>query len=188
MSDSKPHEGQYTAEVVRSRWILFVLLGGVMMVAGLISIVLPARSAISAGQVLGSVLCLAGIVQIVQAAKVMNWFGFMAHLLLGVVAAIGGVLIYIDSLYGVVAITLLIAIIFAVLGVSQIAFAVKVRQMRAWQWFLVSGGVALAVGVLLLMRLPYSPSFTPATVAGVSLVFTGWAYVALALAARKQPA
>jgi uncharacterized membrane protein HdeD (DUF308 family) len=35
------------------------------------------------------------------------------------------------------------------------------------------------------MKLPYSHSFTPATIAGVSLLFTGWAYVAIALASRE---
>jgi len=42
------------------------------------------------------------------------------------------------------------------------------------------------VSVLLVMKLPYSHSFTPATVAGVSLLMTGWAYVAIALASRKS--
>jgi len=41
------------------------------------------------------------------------------------------------------------------------------------------------VSVLLVVKLPYSQSFTPATVAGISLLFAGWAYVAMALAARK---
>lgn len=186
-SDAERNEGQYAAGIIRSRWPLFVLLGLVMMTAGALSIVLPARSDIPAGQVLGTVLCLAGIVQIVQATKVINWTGFMWHLLLGLVATVGGALIYIDSLYGVVAITILIAVIFAVLGASQIAFAVKVRHMGAWYWFVLAGAVSLVVAALLMSKLPYSAVFTPATVAGGSLLFTGWAYVALALASWKKP-
>jgi len=45
--------------------------------------------------------------------------------------------------------------------------------------------IALIVSVLLVLKLPYSHSFTPATMAGVSLIFAGWAYVAMALASRK---
>jgi len=185
-NDAEQNESLHTAGIIRSRWPLFVLLGLVMMMAGVLSIVLPARSDIPAGQVLGTVLCLAGIVQIVQATKVINWPGFMWHLLLGLVAAIGGALIYIDSLYGVVAITILIAVIFAILGVSQIAFAVKVRHMAAWYWFVIAGAVSLVVSALLLSKLPYSAVFTPATVASASLLVTGWAYVALALASWKK--
>jgi uncharacterized membrane protein HdeD (DUF308 family) len=110
----------------------------VLMAAGGVAIVLPVISTIAAGKILGTVLCLGGFVQIVQSSKIQNWLGFMWHLLLGIFAAIGGVLIYIDTHYGFIAITILIAIIFAVLGVSQIAFALKVRRMAAWYWFLVS--------------------------------------------------
>ena len=187
MSNGKEvSEGLQTAAIIRSQWVWFILLGLALMVAGAVAIILPAFTAIAAERTLGTVLCLGGIVQIIQASTVVNWLGFMWHLLLGLFAAIGGTLIYIDSLYGVVAITILVAIIFAILGVSQIAFAIKVRHMAAWHWFLVSGAIALAVSVLLVMKLPYSHSFTPATVAGVSLLMTGWAYVALTLASWKS--
>jgi uncharacterized membrane protein HdeD (DUF308 family) len=115
----------------------------------------------------------------------LNWIGFIWHMLLGILAAIGGALIYMDPFAGVIAITILIAIIFAFHGVTQIAFALKVRRQAGWHWFLVSGCIALLASVLLVMKLPYSHSFTPATVAGVSLLFAGWAYVAIALTSRK---
>lgn len=185
-SDAGRSEGAHTAEIIRAQWIWFILLGTVLMAAGCVAIILPAISTIAAGKILGTVLCLGGFVQVVQSSKIQNWLGFMWHLLLGIFAAIGGALIYIDSYYGFVAITILIAIIFAVLGVSQIAFALKVRRMAAWYWFLVSGGMALLTSALLVMKLPYSQSFTPATVAGISLLFTGWAYVAIALASSKS--
>lgn len=184
-SDAGRGEGAHTAEIIRAQWVWFILLGIVLMAAGCVAIILPAISTIAAGKILGTVLCLGGLVQVVQSSKIQNWLGFMWHLLLGILATIGGALIYIDSHYGFVAITILIAVIFAVLGVSQIAFALKVRRMAAWHWFLVSGGIALLVSALLVMKLPYSQSFTPATVAGISLLFTGWAYVAIALASLK---
>jgi uncharacterized membrane protein HdeD (DUF308 family) len=184
-SNAGRDEGVHTAEVIRAQWVWFILLGVALLAAGGVAIVLPVISTIAAGKILGTVLCLGGFVQIVQSSKIQNWLGFMWHLLLGIFAAIGGVAIYIDTHYGFVAITILIAVIFAVLGVSQIAFALKVRRMEAWYWFLVSGGIALLASVLLVMKLPYSQSFTPATVAGVSLLFTGWAYIAITLAARS---
>ena len=68
---------------------------------------------------------------------------------------------------------------------TQVAFAVRVRRQPGWHWFLVSGCIALVVSLLLILKLPYSHSFTPATIAGVSLMFAGWAYIAMALASRK---
>ena len=178
-------ERLHTAEVFRDKWVWLVLLGSVLIAAGAAAILVPAVSEIAASKVLGTVLIISGILQIMQAAKMLNWIGFIWHMLLGILAAIGGALIYMDPFAGVIAITILIAIIFAFHGVTQIAFAVKVRRQAGWHWFLVSGCIALIVSVLLVAKLPYSQSFTPATVAGISLLFAGWAYVAMALAARK---
>jgi uncharacterized membrane protein HdeD (DUF308 family) len=181
-------EARHTAEVFRDNWLWLVVLGAVLIVAGAAAILVPAVSTIPASKILGSVLAISGIVQIMQSAKMLNWMGFIWHMLLGILATVGGTLIYMDPFAGVVAITLLIAIIFAVHGLTQIAFAVRVRRQSGWYWFLASGCIALVVSVLLVMKLPYSHSFTPATIAGVSLLVAGCAYVAIALASRKAGA
>jgi uncharacterized membrane protein HdeD (DUF308 family) len=180
-------EHRHTAEIFRDNWLWLVLLGAVLMLAGAVAILVPAISEIPAGKILGSVLVISGLVQIMQAAKMPNRLGFLWHMLLGVLATVGGALIYMDPFAGVVALTLLIAIIFALHGVTQIAFALRLRGQLGWHWFLVSGCIALIASGLLVAKLPYSHSFTPATVAGVSLLFAGGAYVAIALAARKAP-
>src|SRR4029450_1541513 len=105
-------------------------------------------------KILGSVLVVSGLIQIMQSAKMLNWIGFLWHMLLGILATVGGALIYMDPFAGVVALTLLIAVIFAVHGLTQIAFAVRVRGQSGWHWFLVSGCIALVVSVLLVMKLP----------------------------------
>jgi uncharacterized membrane protein HdeD (DUF308 family) len=178
----------HTAEVFRTKWLWLVLLGAVLVVAGAVAILVPAVSTIAASKVLGSVLIVSGGVQVMQSAKMLNWIGFIWHLLLGILAAIGGTLIYLNPFAGVMAISILIAVIFAVHGVTQVAFALKVRRQPGWHWFLVSGCIALVVSGLLILKLPYSHSFTPATIAGISLMFAGWAYVAMALASRKAGA
>ena len=181
-------EGRHVAETFRDKWLLFLLLGGALIVAGVASILIPAISDVAASRVLGSMLVVSGLIQVAQSGKMLNWIGFIWHLLLGLLATVGGALIYMDPFAGVIALTLLIAVIFAVHGVTQIGFAWKMRGRSGWHWFLISGCIALIVAVLLVMKLPYSHSFTPATVAGISLLFAGWAYVAMALAARKARA
>jgi uncharacterized membrane protein HdeD (DUF308 family) len=185
---STAYTSRHTAEIFRDNWLWLVLLGAVLMLAGAVAILVPAISEIPAGKILGSVLVISGLVQIMQSAKMPNRLGFLWHMLLGVLATVGGALIYMDPFAGVVALTLLIAIIFALHGVTQIAFALRLRGQSGWHWFLVSGCIALIASGLLVAKLPYSHSFTPATVAGVSLLFAGCAYVAIALAARKAAA
>ena len=53
-----------------------------------------------------------------QSAKMLNWVGFIWHMLLGALASLGGALIYMDPFAGLIAVTRLIAIIFAAHGVT----------------------------------------------------------------------
>ena len=178
-------ERRHTAETFRDNWLWLVLLGSILIIAGGAAIFVPAVSEIPASKILGAVLVISGLLQIMQSTKMLHWTGFAWHILLGGLATVGGALIYMDPFAGVVAITLVIAIIFAIHGLTQIGFAIRVRGEQGWHWFLVSGCIALAVSALLLLKLPYSHSFTPATLAGISLLFAGGAYIAMALASRK---
>ncbi len=182
-------QGRHAAEVLRDNWYWLVLLGAVLVIAGLTAIVAPAVTGVGFSRVLGGVLAVSGIFQLAQSLRTGDWTGntlaFLWHTLLGVLATVGGILIYLNPFAGVFALTVLIAIVFAVQGIGQVAFSVRMRDRPGWQWFAVSGAIALGTAALLLLKLPYSGGFTPATVAGVSLVFAGCAYVAMALAARK---
>jgi uncharacterized membrane protein HdeD (DUF308 family) len=178
-------ERRHTAEVFRDNWVYLVLLGVALVIAGAAAILVPAVSDIPASRILGTVLVASGLLQVIQSSKMLNWAGFIWHMLLASLATVGGALIYMDPFAGVVALTVMIAVIFAIHGLTQIAFAIRVRSQTGWHWFLVSGCIALVVSILLLMKLPYSHSFTPATMAGVSLLFAGGAYVAMALASRR---
>lgn len=180
-------EDHHIAGFFQSHWLLFILLGGLLIAAGGVAIVVPAISSIAANEVLGLVLIFVGIVQIAQSGKMKGEAQFAWHLTLGVLAAVGGVFVYLNPFEGVVTLTILMAIVFALHGLTQIAFALRVRRLRGWSWFLLSGCVALLVAALLVMRLPYGHTFTPATVGGVSLLFAGWAYAAMALVSRQSP-
>jgi uncharacterized membrane protein HdeD (DUF308 family) len=185
MREAEPSDRRYIADLFQSHWLLFVLVGALLIVAGLVACTVPAVSSIAPNELLGLVLAFVGIVQIAQSGKMQGEALFAWHLILGLVAALGGVLLYLDPFPGIVTITALMAIVFAVHGVTQIAFAMKVRQLNGWHWFVVSGCVALIAAGLLMMKLPYGHTFTTASVGGVSLLFAGWAYVAVALASRK---
>jgi uncharacterized membrane protein HdeD (DUF308 family) len=185
MDPDSDRDTRFIADTFRSHWLLFFLVGALLLVAGLVAMIVPTVSSIAPNEVLGLVLAFVGIVQIAQSGKMLGEGLFAWHLALGVLAAIGGVFVYLDPFRGVVTIMALMAIVFAAHGLTQMAFGARIRQLRGWHWFVISGFIALAVAGLLTMSLPYGHTFTPATVGGVSLVFAGWAYVAVALDSRN---
>lgn len=181
-----PGDGRrFAIESFRSHWLLFALVGGLFVLAGAVAIAVPALSSIAPNETLGLVLLIVGLAQIVQSSKMQRTALFAWCLALGGVAAVGGVLVYIEPFPGIVTKTLVMATVIGLHGLTQIAFAVMVRRLKGWGWFVLAGCIALLAGGLLAMKLPYNHSFTPATVGGISLAFTGLAYLATALVSRK---
>ncbi len=177
------HNGQ--AETLRSKWQWFLALGAVLILAGMAAVALPSVSTFATGVILGMILALVGIAKMIQSLQIKEWSGFIWQELTGAVELVGGVLIYFNPLKGALSITLLIALVFLVQGCLQIALAVRVRQQDGWQWLTVSGVVALAASVALTLKLPYTSSYTPGTIVGISLLVAGLAYIAIALALRR---
>lgn len=138
---------------------------------------LPAISTIAASLVLGVVLSLSGVVKIIKAFRVTGWPGFLWELTAGLVKVICGVLIYLNPLKGAIAITVLIAIVFVLVGISQIGLALRVRPQQGWQWLVISGLIALLASAALTLKIPYTRFYTPGTIAGISILFAGLASV-----------
>jgi len=172
-------------EIVRAKWLSFFVLGLLLVLGGILSIALPVMSTLAVSLTVGILLAACGLVQIVQSFRTPGWSGFLWHLGLGVIQVIGGALIYLEPFAGAIAITLLIAIVLITIGLTQVGLAWRVRPHDGWGWLFLAGIVAVAAGLVLALKLPVAGLYTPGTMVGVSLVFSGTAYLMIALAARR---
>jgi uncharacterized membrane protein HdeD (DUF308 family) len=87
MNSSAVASRDFVADLFRSHWLLFVLLGSLLIVAGGVSIAVPALSSRAPNEVLGLLLMFVGIVQIAQSGKMQHGAAFTWHLILGFLAA-----------------------------------------------------------------------------------------------------
>lgn len=170
---------------VRARWVSFLLLGIALGLMGALAIALPVISTVATSLTVGILLGVGGVTHVVQAFWTRDWQGFLWNLALGIIQIVGGALIYMQPFAGAVAITMLVAVVLIVQGATQSALALRVRPHDGWGWLLLSGMVAILVGVLLAAHLPAASLATPGTMVGIALIFSGTAYVAIALAARR---
>jgi uncharacterized membrane protein HdeD (DUF308 family) len=167
------------------KWRGFLVLGIILALAGTLAVVLPEISTFAAGTIFGIALSIAGAVKMYQSLQVKEWRGFIWQELTGAVELVGGILIYFNPLKGALAITLLIALVFLVQGILQIALAIRVRKQDGWYWFAVSGLVSLTASAALALKLPYTTAYPPGTIAGIALLVAGAAYIAIALTVRR---
>lgn len=165
-----------------------IALGIVLIICGAVAIASPAISTMAVTLFLGLILAFGGIVKIVQSFLMKEWGGFLWQLLVGLIELGGGLLVYFNPMKGAIAITIVIALVLMAEGLAQLGLAFRMRAQRGVAWMFLSGIVTIVVGVALALRLPYDGVYAPGTLVGISLLFAGWAYIAIALAARKATA
>lgn len=164
------------------------MLGIALIICGAVAIASPAISTMAVTLFLGLVLAAVGIVKIVHSFLTRESGGFAWQLLAGTIELLGGLLVYFNPMKGALAITLVIALVLMAEGLAQLGLAFRLRARRGVVWMVLSGVVTIAVGAALAMRLPTDGAYAPGTLVGIALLFAGWAYIALALAARRAAA
>jgi uncharacterized membrane protein HdeD (DUF308 family) len=164
-------------------WFLF--LGIVFVIGGLLSLLAPVLASVAASIMIGAALLVGGIFQIVHSFQVRDWGPFLWQLLVGVVIIVGGAAMVFYPLLGAVALTWVLAVVWIAKGAAQLMFAFRMRPRRAWGWMLAAGVVAVVVGLMVLLAWPFSGAFVPGILVGISLLFTGWGYIMLAMAERS---
>jgi uncharacterized membrane protein HdeD (DUF308 family) len=176
------------SEAVRAKWGWFLFAGIVFLVAGSFAFLAPFFASVVVTVVVAVGLIIAGVVQIFQAWSVQSWAGFLWQLVIGLVLLIGGIAIYFNPVEYTYLLTIFAAALFIAKGVVQIILGFRIKPNDAWGWIVAAGVVAILVGIMIWIELPVSATFALGVLAGISLIFTGWSYVAIALAAKRSDA
>ncbi|MBO6758988.1 MAG: HdeD family acid-resistance protein [Roseibium sp.] len=171
---------------IQDNWEWFLALGIALVIGGIVLIAAPFATSIAITLLIAAVLFVGGLIQIYHAFKTQAWSGFLWNLITGLIAVIGGIVIYVNPVAGTFALTLVIAAIFIAQGVSQLLMAFRIRPHEGWGWVAAAGAVSLVAGFLIWMDLPGSAVWALGLIAGISVLMNGWSYIAIALAARAS--
>ena len=170
---------------IRQHWLLWLLTGVLLMIAGAVAVVAPVAATMIILIALGASLLFSGIVQTVAAFSDTGWSGRFLYLPVGLLELVVGTMLVWQPVKGAAALTLLIAAYLVAAGVMRAAVAVSAR-FEGWGWMLVSGVITLALGALVLAKWPVSGLWFTGIAVGVSLISQGVATVALALYAHRN--
>lgn len=156
----------------------FVVLGVALILVGVFSLLFPLIAAFSLNLVVGVTLATGGIVTVAQAFRMRRWRGFAVQLLLGLLYVAGGAIFILNPFAGLIALTVMLGAFFAADGAARVMLALRVRPAPAWWLFLLSGGLSLLLGVLVLLGLPggWSIAFLGIMV-GINVILTGISFL-----------
>jgi uncharacterized membrane protein HdeD (DUF308 family) len=178
--------GPEPIDVPQRLWTLFLILGGLLVLLGVVAIVVPFIAGTVTVMIWGWLLLFGGIAHGVAVFQTRTWSGAILHLLMAVLALVVGFLFILEPFEGLVAVTLILAVFFTVGGLFRIVAALMIRTPNQ-MYHLLAGFIALLLGILIWRRWPESSVWVIGTFVGIELLFEGIVALGLAFALRRLP-
>ena len=180
------HFVQYfgSLETLRRNWGWFLLLGIGLILLGILAIGASTVTTLVSVIFLGSLLLIGGIFQIIYSFWAHRWSGFFLSLFVGILYTLLGASFLHHPEMGALTITLLMAVFFVLAGAFRIIYAAMMR-FENWGWVVLSGVITLLLGILIWSQWPVSGLWVIGLFIGIDLLFYGWTWVVLSLAARN---
>lgn len=167
-------------------WKGLAVLGTVMLLGGFVAFFNPFAASLTVEIVAGAAFVLAGVMQL--------WLAFSDKAeglgdrvlsgALGAVLILLAVWLILNPLAGLVTLTFMVAVLFAVMGALRMALAWRMRPLEGWGWVLASGIVSLVLAAVIVLALPGAALGLLGLFLGIDLTASG--IVTLSLAIRRK--
>ncbi|HVV68821.1 MAG TPA: DUF308 domain-containing protein [Gammaproteobacteria bacterium] len=175
-----------SVQLNQSRGWLFAY-GILLIILGIIAISVAALTTLISVVFLGILLLLGGIFALYDTFK--SWRhkpgSFILHLILALLFIAAGIMLIEKPILGAISLTLLLAVFYIVVGIFRIITALSLN-IAFKGWHIVSGIIALVLGILILAHLPASSLLIIGLFIGIDLIFSGLGYFLLALANKNR--
>jgi uncharacterized membrane protein HdeD (DUF308 family) len=163
------------------------LWGGVVMIAlGTAAVFMPLFSSLVVEIFIGWLLVVSGGVAVVGALSLRGTGLFVWQLISGLISLAAGLLMLVFPFHGLVALTVLIAVVLVLTGAAQMAFAFWARPASGWVWGLASAAVSIALGGYIFVALPQASAVILGLLVGFDFISTGMALVLISRSARQN--
>ena len=167
-------------------WCWFLTLGSLLIIVGMFAIAYPVAATLTTLEIFGYLLLFGGVLEIINGIYAIRRGGFFIHLMCGLLyMLLGGIIVEHPGMSAEIY-TLIMAIFFVALGAGRIGFALS-NQFPGKGWTLLNGVITLILGIMIWRRLPASALWVIGTFVGIELIFNGWSWVMLGLAAKSVP-
>jgi len=162
-----------------------VLGGSVLVALGALLLVSPVAVGNTVVRIVALVLAVTGVAALVQAYRSEASAQRGVSMALGAVAAVLGVLVWLNPQVGTGFLTALLMGFFAVDGGWKLMMAFRYRPLRAWWWLLASGILSLFFVLLLGWQWPVSAAWVIGVLVGLDFLGAGVSMLLLASAMGK---
>jgi uncharacterized membrane protein HdeD (DUF308 family) len=157
--------------------------GIVMLLLGFSAIMMPIFSSLVVEILIGWLLAFSGAFAILGAFSLRGTKLFLWEFVTGLITLTAGVLMLSYPLDGLVALTVLVALIMILTGLAQGAFALWVRPTAGWIWGGLSALISVVLGIYIFAALPEASTVILGLLVGIDFVSTGTALILISKSA-----
>ena len=173
-------------KAVGERWGWFLALGILLIVLGIVAIGAPFASGFAINLLVGWLLVISGVAHCIHAFKATGWRGGAVQFLCGLLYLGVGIMMVMNPIAGLLALTMTVLVYFVVSGIFRIVQAIRIEKLPRRGWVMVSGILSLVLAIYIGAQFPTSAMWVIGLLFGIEMIFSGWAFVMIALAARSS--
>jgi uncharacterized membrane protein HdeD (DUF308 family) len=171
---------------LQKHWKLFAAEGVFFIILGTIAIIIPQVFTVGIALVLGWLLLIGGTVQLIRAFSMIKMPGFGLWLFIGLLQVVIGYFLVADTTEGVMTLTLLLTLFFALEGIAKIYLAFMMRPLAQWGWILFSGFTALLLAIVVWVGWPETALWVLGLLLGINMIFLGGSLLGISLQHKTQ--
>lgn len=171
-------------------WKWLMALGALMVLGGVVAFLNPFIASLTVELVAGFAFGIVGAMQLWLAVTARGQAMGERWLTgaLGVLLLLLAVSLLANPLAGLVTLTIMVAVLFAMMGAMRMVMAWRVRPREGWGWMMASGVLSVALAALIVLALPDVALGILGLFLGLDLTFSGIATIMVSWHIRKRQA
>lgn len=159
--------------------ILWIIVGVLSILAGIFALANPLAATLTAEQVAGWGFLIIGFLQIFAAFKQDTWGARIWVILVGALFIFLGINLLAQPLTGILSLTLMVAVLFLVMGIFRIVLSFSMRGTPAFWILLLGGALSVILAIMIFSNFPSSALVVLGIMLAVELISNGVTLIAL---------
>lgn len=167
-------------------WILWLITGVIFVVGGFLALTNPLAATLAATMIAAWSFLIGGALQIYAAFNQEGTENKIWPALAGLAGVIVGVLLFKNPLEGVISLTIMVAIMFFVIGVAKVILSFSLKGTSAFWPIMLSGILSVVLSLMIFSNFPQSAATILGILLAVELISNGVSLIMMSL--YKKPA
>jgi uncharacterized membrane protein HdeD (DUF308 family) len=180
-----------TAEVfgeMKTHWGWALALGILFLVLGFIGLGMTFFLTVAGVLFFGVLILIGGVLQLADAFKCKGWNCRIQHILIAALYIIAGLVVIGRPVFAGMALTVMVAAILIVTGITRIVMGIQMRGSQGWGWLVFGGAISMLLGAMIIGNWPLSGLWVIGLFIAIEMIIHGWTYIFLAFAAKAAGA